>query len=130
MFSTVVVTVGLSSLLALAYTLSYDRLGIRARLAFDPVAYGLAGLNFGVITLGVLGVLVVSTEYSSGLMRTSLSAVPRRSRLLAAKCVVLARDRAGRGADLVVPGVLRLAGRSSRCGGSGPGSATRRCCAR
>ncbi|WP_062444161.1 ABC transporter permease subunit [Herbidospora daliensis] len=90
MFATVVVTVGLSSLLALAYTLSYDRLGFRARLAFDPVAYGLAGLNFGVITLGVLGVLVVSTEFSSGLMRTSLSAVPRRSRLLAAKAVVLA----------------------------------------
>jgi ABC-type transport system involved in multi-copper enzyme maturation permease subunit len=37
----------------------------------------------------VLGVLVVTSEYATGMIRTSLVAVPRRRRLLAAKVTVL-----------------------------------------
>ncbi|MBO3745490.1 ABC transporter permease subunit [Streptosporangiaceae bacterium NEAU-GS5] len=84
LLATVVVTIGLSALLSIAYVVSAAR-----GPSFDPGAYGLAGLNFGVITLGVLGVLVISTEYATGMIRTSLAAVPRRSRLLAAKALVL-----------------------------------------
>jgi ABC-2 type transport system permease protein len=38
----------------------------------------------------VLGVLAVSSEYSSGMIRASLIAVPRRDRVLAAKSLILA----------------------------------------
>ncbi|GAA0972696.1 ABC transporter permease subunit [Acrocarpospora macrocephala] len=90
LLATVVVTVGLSALLALAFVVSLDQLPASRRAAFDPGAYGLAGLNFGVITLGVLGVLTMSGEYSTGSIKSTLAAVPRRGRLLAAKLVVLA----------------------------------------
>jgi ABC-2 type transport system permease protein len=36
----------------------------------------------------VLGVLVITSEYGTGMIRVSLAAVPRRSRFLAAKAVV------------------------------------------
>ena len=49
-----------------------------------------AGLNFGQIVVAVLGALIITGEYSSGQIRSSLAAVPKRGRLLVAKAVVLA----------------------------------------
>ena len=49
-----------------------------------------AGLNFGQIVVAVLGALIITGEYSSGQIRSSLAAVPRRGQLLLAKAVVLA----------------------------------------
>ena len=48
-----------------------------------------AGLNFGQIVVAVLGALIITGEYSSGQIRSSLAAVPRRGRLLPSKAVVL-----------------------------------------
>lgn len=62
-----------------------------ATIIRDPVSFVLgAGLNLGQLTLCVLGVLVISTEYSTGVIRASLLAVPRRLPMLAAKTIVLA----------------------------------------
>jgi ABC-2 type transport system permease protein len=47
-----------------------------------------AAVFFGQLVIGVLGVLVISTEYSTGVIRASLLAVPRRLHMLAAKLVV------------------------------------------
>jgi ABC-type transport system involved in multi-copper enzyme maturation permease subunit len=55
---------------------------------FDPTNQSLAGLLIGVLTMGVFGVLVVTGEYSSGTIRTSLSAAPRRPLWLAGKVLV------------------------------------------
>lgn len=85
----IVVTVGLSVLLAFFFVSAYDQLTPRDRLQFDPTAYGLVGINFGMVAFGVLGVLVVTGEYATGMIRTSLTAVPRRPRLFAAKALVL-----------------------------------------
>ena len=49
-----------------------------------------SGLMFGQIAVAVLGSLVITGEYSSGQIRSSLAAVPRRGRLLLAKASVLA----------------------------------------
>ncbi len=49
----------------------------------------LSGMALGLLVTGVLGVLSFSGEYGSGLIRTTLAAVPSRRRLLAAKAVVL-----------------------------------------
>lgn len=86
----VVVTVGLSVLLSLAFTVSYSKMSAADRASFDPAAYSLSGTNFGMIALGVLGVLIIAGEYANGMIRTSLTAVPRRPLLLAAKTIVLA----------------------------------------
>ena len=55
---------------------------------FDPTNQSLAGVLIGVLTMGVFGVMVVTGEYSSGTIRTSLSAAPRRPVLLASKALV------------------------------------------
>jgi ABC-type transport system involved in multi-copper enzyme maturation permease subunit len=49
----------------------------------------LVGAFAALLVLAVLGVLFISTEYRRGLIRTSLTASPRRGRVLAAKAVVL-----------------------------------------
>ncbi|MFC4907862.1 ABC transporter permease subunit [Actinomadura gamaensis] len=85
----IVVTIGLSVLLASFFVSTFDRLTPHDRAQFDPAAYGLVGINFGMVAFGVLGVLVVTGEYATGMIRTSLTAVPRRPRLLAAKALVL-----------------------------------------
>jgi ABC-2 type transport system permease protein len=55
----------------------------------DLVASGpLQGYYLGQLLMGALGVLVVSGEYSSGMIRASLAAVPKRVPVLIAKAVV------------------------------------------
>jgi hypothetical protein len=56
----------------------------------DPVQLALIGLHLSQVAIGVLGVLLVSSEYTSGMIRASLTAVPSRRLLLAAKTAVLA----------------------------------------
>jgi hypothetical protein len=48
----------------------------------------LAGVIPGLLLIGVLGVLVMTTEYTSGMIRATLVAAPRRPLLLAAKAAV------------------------------------------
>jgi len=56
----------------------------------DATAYSLAlfGVPFSLIALGVLGVLTASGEYTSGMIRSTLSAVPRRLPVLWSKAAV------------------------------------------
>ncbi|VEI18353.1 ABC transporter permease subunit [Actinomyces viscosus] len=48
-----------------------------------------AGLSFGQIVIAVLGALIITGEYSSGQIRSSLAAVPHRGRILVSKAVVV-----------------------------------------
>ena len=59
------------------------------RASFDPTNDSFAGLAIGQLALGVLGVLAITTEFSSGMIRATLAAVPRRPLLLAAKAAVV-----------------------------------------
>ncbi|HEX2313006.1 MAG TPA: ABC transporter permease subunit [Thermomonospora sp.] len=86
----IVVSIGLSVLIALGVTSSYDQLSAEDKAQFDTAAFSLAGLTFGMVAFGVLGVLVVTGEYATGMIRTSLTAMPRRAEYLAAKALVLA----------------------------------------
>lgn len=54
----------------------------------DPTNQSLAGLAFGELAMGVLGVLTITGEYSSGSIRSTLVAVPNRPLVLAAKALV------------------------------------------
>jgi hypothetical protein len=61
----------------------------RATLIGDPVSAILgAGVEFGQLTIIVLGVMSITSEYTTGAIRSSLLAVPRRQLLLAAKAIV------------------------------------------
>jgi ABC-type transport system involved in multi-copper enzyme maturation permease subunit len=61
-----------------------------ALAAFDPTAVSLTGVQLAAIAVGVLGVLLVAGEYATGLIRTSLTAVPARLPVLWGKAVVFA----------------------------------------
>ncbi len=54
----------------------------------DPTRRSLIGIFLGQLIFGVLGVLVMSAEYGTGTIRATLSAVPRRPVVLAAKVLV------------------------------------------
>ena len=54
----------------------------------DPTRLSLIGIFLGQLIFGVLGVLVMSAEYGTGTIRATLSAVPRRPVVLAAKVLV------------------------------------------
>jgi ABC-2 type transport system permease protein len=54
----------------------------------DPTSNILSSILFGQLVFGVLGVLVMSGEYSSGMIRSTLAAIPRRPLVLAAKAAV------------------------------------------
>ncbi len=56
---------------------------------FDALASSFDGFQFGQLVMGVLGVLVISSEYASGLIRTTFAATPQRRAVLAAKTVMI-----------------------------------------
>ena len=90
----VVVTLGLTALFTWLTVANWTgpKAGPRdARVILDPVGFILgSGLGLGQLTLCVLGVLVISSEYSTGVIRASLLAVPRRLKMLTAKSLVFA----------------------------------------
>jgi ABC-2 type transport system permease protein len=56
---------------------------------FDPTAVSLAGVQLAQIAAGVLGVLLITSEYASGLIRASFAVVPRRLPILWGKAALL-----------------------------------------
>jgi len=63
----------------------------QAQIIADPTSTILgAGFQLGQLTICVLGVMVIASEYSTGMIRASLLAVPKRTPMLAAKAVVFA----------------------------------------
>jgi ABC-2 type transport system permease protein len=65
--------------------------------SYDPTENGFAGLAIGQLALGTLGVLALSTEFTSGSIRATFAAVPRRGRVLAAKAAVITAVTLGAG---------------------------------
>lgn len=76
------------ALAALAAVFLAGRLSTGDKATIDAVRLSLAGLHLSQIAIGVLGVLVITGEYSSGLIRATFSAVPQRRLVLHAKAVV------------------------------------------
>jgi ABC-type transport system involved in multi-copper enzyme maturation permease subunit len=88
LFATIILTVGIGVLATATVAAHWQHLGPDFRLTFDPVRQSLTGLLFGQLSLGVLGVLVVSAEYGTGTIRATLAAAPKRTQVLAAKVAV------------------------------------------
>ena len=89
LLSTLLLSVGISLLIAALTSANWDTVSATDRASVN-MSTVVAGVYFGVLVTGVLGVLVVSTEYGTGMMRTSLTAFPRRGPLFVAKALVLA----------------------------------------
>ena len=70
---------------------AYNRhLSPGAHAAFDPASYSLSGFFLAQLAIGVLGVLVMTGEYATGSIRSTLAAAPQRLAVLAAKSGVFA----------------------------------------
>lgn len=61
-----------------------------AAFATDPVEIALGSINLTQLIVGVIGVMVVAGEYSTGLIRTTMAAIGRRTMLVRSKAIVLA----------------------------------------
>ena len=84
-------TIGLGTLFCWAFVHRDERrIGrVGGLFEFDPTARSLRGVVLAQLAIGVLGVLVMSSEYATGMIRTSMAAVPNRRVLLAAKTIIL-----------------------------------------
>ena len=89
------ITLGVSVLLLVAIGLiaaaSFDPNGTRGPAAGRPedaVGIALAGTTLAALAIGVLGVLMAAGEYTTGMIRSTLTAVPTRLPVLGAKSLI------------------------------------------
>lgn len=87
--SLLVIGCGAGALIAQAMNARWPFLTPQQQATFDPLLGSARGFEFGQLVIGTLGVLMISTEYSTGLIRTTLAAVPQRRSVLAAKAVLI-----------------------------------------
>jgi ABC-type transport system involved in multi-copper enzyme maturation permease subunit len=85
---TIVLGIGIGALVTALTRAHWSSMNLGSRLSFDAPATSLIGMFFAQFAIGVLGVLVISAEYSTGTIRATFSAAPNRSRVFAAKIVV------------------------------------------
>jgi ABC-2 type transport system permease protein len=89
-FWTVLITLVLGAGLAVLVAFGSTRPGHDVGSDFDPTSASLTGLYFGQLSIGVLAIMSITSEYSTGMIRTSLWAVPRRRLLILCKVGVIA----------------------------------------
>ena len=81
---------GLGPLVAAIQMSRWNQLSASDRLTYDSINTAVGGYHLAQLAIGVLGVLVITGEYSTGMIRSSLMAVPRRLPVLGAKIIVYA----------------------------------------
>ncbi len=86
---TAVLTIGLGSLFSLGRTAGRGR-GDTIGPNFNAAGFPFNGLFLAQLAIGVLGVLIITAEYSSGMIRTTFTAVPQRGLVLGVKAVIFA----------------------------------------
>jgi ABC-2 type transport system permease protein len=85
---TAIVTIGFGALASAVTASRWTSMAPADKAEFDPLSTSLVGVNFGVLALGVLGVLLITGEYSTGMIRSTFAAVPKRLPVLWAKAGV------------------------------------------
>jgi len=90
LLAAVVAMAGLGILISAVQMAHWNQMSPDDRASFDPVDVSVGGWHIAQLALGVLGVLVISGEYSTGMIRSSFAAVPKRLPVLWAKAGVFA----------------------------------------
>lgn len=86
----VVLTIGAGALLSAAVPGPNDAQSAADMADFDATDTSLYGILFSQFAMGILGVLLISAEYSTGMIRATLAVIPARLPMLWAKLSVLA----------------------------------------
>ncbi|MGH9103679.1 MAG: ABC transporter permease subunit [Acidimicrobiales bacterium] len=84
----VAATIGISAAICAAHVSQDGRLGPGERAGLDPAFLSISGVFLAQLAVGVLGVLVISSEHTTGMIRTTITAFPQRRMLLWAKAGV------------------------------------------
>lgn len=82
---TIVSTIGLGALLTLFEVSRWDQRSATDIRNFDPLLYSFAGINLAQLSIGVLGTMVMTSEYATGEIRLTFGAAPQRRVVLTAK---------------------------------------------
>jgi len=82
--------IGLAGLISAVFVNRYNQMSPADKASFHPVAFSLSGIFLAQLAIGVLGVLVITAEYSTGSIRSTLAAVPQRRLVLVTKAAVFA----------------------------------------
>jgi hypothetical protein len=90
LLTAVVLSIGIGALFSSVSASQYHTFSPADKASFSPISTSLNGMLFAQLAIGVLGVLLISGEYSTGMIRSSLTAVPRRLPVLWAKLGVFA----------------------------------------
>jgi len=90
LFAAVILTIGLPAIFAAVTSSHWGSMAPHERANRHPLDIALAGVNLSQLAIGVLGVLVITGEYATGMIRASFTAVPKRLPVLWAKIVVFA----------------------------------------
>ena len=85
---TVVLGLGISAVATAETSAHWASTPAFQHVGFDPTATSLIGIFVAQFAVGALGVLAMSSEYSTGTIRATFSAAPSRLRVLAAKLLV------------------------------------------
>jgi ABC-2 type transport system permease protein len=85
---TIAIIVGLGALFCAARVARADHLDPGELKNFDPTGFSLNGIFLAQLAVGVLGVLVMTSEYATGQIRATFGATPQRNLVLAAKVAV------------------------------------------
>lgn len=85
-----VLTIALADIAAAVVVNHWPHMQAHDRADFHPLDVAQVGVQLAQLAIGVLGVLLITAEYSTGMIRASMSAVPRRLPVLAGKAVVYA----------------------------------------
>jgi hypothetical protein len=83
-----VFTIGLPAIGATVVAHHWPHASAHDRADFHPLELSFVGVQLAQLAIGVLGVLVITGEYSTGMIRASMTAVPRRLPILWGKAVV------------------------------------------
>ncbi len=83
-----VVCVGLGALITSLTAAHWSQTSPADRATFDAARNSLLGLYFGQFVIVVLGALTITAEYTTGMIRTSLTAMPRRGIFYLAKALI------------------------------------------
>jgi ABC-2 type transport system permease protein len=84
----VAMTIGFAIISAFVNASRWRSMSLVDKATFNPMVTSLIGVTVAQLAFGVLGVLIISGEYSTGMIRSTFSAVPKRMPVLWAKAGV------------------------------------------
>jgi hypothetical protein len=90
LLATAIMTIGFGIIACAANVSRWSSMTAADKASFDPLSTSLLGVSFGVLAIGVLGVMLITGEYTTGMIRSTMTAVPKRLPVVGGKAGVYA----------------------------------------